>query len=94
MKIKQITKVISYKQANWLKRYIDFNSKLRQVAKKNGNKFEVDFFKLLNNSVYGKFIENLKNRMNFEIRSSDDNVRKLINSPKLANFKIFNEHMI
>ena len=32
--------------------------------------------------------------MNYEIRSSDENVRKLINSPRLANFKIFNEHMI
>ena len=94
MKIKRISKVISYRQSNWLKTYIDFNSKLRQVAKKNGNKFEVDFFKLLNNSVYGKFIENLKNRMNYEIRSSDENNRRLINSPRFANFKIFNEHMI
>ena len=61
---------------------------------KNANKFEVDFFKLMNNSVYGKFIENEKIRVTFEIRSNEEPIRKMINSPRLSNFKIFNENMI
>ena len=94
MKIRQIKKVISFKQSMWLKRYIDFNSSKRQEARRNKNDFESNFFKLLNNAVYGKFIENMKNRMNFQIRPDTQKIRKQINSPKVSAFKIFNEHMV
>ena len=86
--------MISFTQSTWSKKNIDFNTEKRIQAKRNKNAAEKDFFKLMNNAVYGKFIENVKNRINFEIRTNEDDVQKLINSPRIQNYRIFNEKMI
>src|SRR2546423_15681039 len=57
MVVDEVSEILSFDQTNWLAPYIAFNTEKRQGAK---NAFEKDFFKLMNNSVYGKTMENVR----------------------------------
>ena len=64
MVVEKVHEIISFKQSKWLESYISFNTQKRNKAK---NDFEKDFFIVLVNAAYGKFLENVRNRLDLEL---------------------------
>ena len=89
MVLKHIYEAIKFEQSLWMKPYIEYNTALRAKAK---NDFEKDFFKLMNNSVFGKTIENLRKRQRVSIvqpLTNPKKYKKLTSDPSFKNRKIF-----
>ena len=91
MILTKIHRAIKFSQAPWLKQYITYNTEKRKEA---NSSFEKDFFKLLNKSVYGKTIENLRKRRNVELINTEIQAEKLVSSPMFQNFKLFLEDLV
>ena len=66
LKITKIRRGITFEESTWLEKYINLNTKLRIEAKKSENNFEVDFFKIINNSVFEKHYTILEIRLIFD----------------------------
>ena len=76
MIVEKVHEIISFKQSEWLESYISFITQKRNKAK---NEFEKDFFKLLVNAAFGKFLENVRNRLELEL------IKKIIFKKLLIN---------
>ena len=85
-----IHRVVRYKQSRWLAPYIKKNQDLRIHA---ANEFEKDFFKLMNNAVYGKTCENLKKRSDIRLVTNETDRKKLSEKVECMGFKIFGESL-
>ena len=89
--LKKVHRVIQFNQKAWLKPYIDMNTKLRKEAK---NEFEKDFFKLMNNSVFGKTMENVRKHRDINLVTTDEKRNKLVLEPNYHTTKRFSENFL
>ena len=89
--LKKVHRVIQFNQEAWLKPYIDMNTELRKEAK---NEFEKDFFKLMNNSVFGETMENVRNHRDVKIVKTNEKRNKLVSEPNYHTTKHISENLL
>ena len=89
--LKLKNRVIEFNQEAWLKKYIDINTELR---KKASNDFEKDFFKLMNNAVFGKTMENMRKHRAIKLVRTDHKRNKLVSEPNYHTMKLISEIFI
>ena len=91
LQLKKMHHAIGFTQSPWLKSYIDFNKEKR---KNDQNDFEKDFCKLMNNSFFGKTMENMRKRVHVELVNNAKRFRKMCAKPNFQCFKIFNGDLV
>ena len=74
MKLIKIHRAIRFKQSVWMKEYKDLNTNLTAKATNN---FELDFFKLMNGSVFGRTCENIRNRQKIQLVTDEKEIIKI-----------------
>jgi len=89
--LKKVHRAIKFEQSAWLEPYIMKNTKLRTDAK---NEFEKDFFKLMNNSVFGKTIENIRNHRDMKLVTNEANYKKYVMKPNFKDSVVFDKNLI
>ena len=89
--MRKVRRVIQFNQEDWLKPYIDMNIKLRKVVKKD---FEKDLFKLMNNSLFGKTMENVRKHRDIKLVTTDEKRNKLVLEPNYHTTKLFSENVL
>ena len=90
LKLKKVHRVIEFEREAWLKEYIDVNTELR---KKATNDFEKDFFKLMNNAVLEKTMENVRKHRDIKLVKSDKKRNKLVSEPNFHTMKLIDNNL-
>ena len=90
LRLKKIHKVLTATQAAWMEPFITFNTLKRTAAT---SKFEKDFFKLMNNSCYGKLIEDIRKRMRVTAILNGARATRLTKKPQVSGFHILDEEV-
>ena len=90
MRLKSVNRMVKFKQRAWLRPWIEFNTNKRKEAKSD---FEKDLFELMNNAVYGKTMENVRNHIDFELVKTPERMQKCINNPNYRGTHIINDSL-
>ena len=90
LKLKKIHRAIRFNQSPWLRGYVEKNTACRAAS---STTFEKDFFKLMVNSVFGKTMENIRNRVDVRLVNSEKVARKLVAKPNFKRRTVFSEDL-
>ena len=90
LKFKKVHRIIEFNQKAWLKPYIDMNTELRKLAKDD---FEKDLFKLMNNAVFGKTMENIRKHRDIKLVTTDKKRNKLVSEPNYHTMNYISEDL-
>ena len=91
LRLDGIHRVIEFNQSPWLKTYGDFNTQLRTAA---ANDFKKDFFKLMNNSVFGKMMENIRKHRNTKLVTTEEKHLRTVMKPNFKSGVLFGENLM
>ena len=91
MKVVRIYGVLKFKQLDWLKKFVEYNTGKRTCAV---NEFEKDFFRLMVNCVYGKAMENLRKRVNVKLVNNEKDYVKCVSRPTFVSQKILDKNLV
>ncbi|XP_011700257.1 PREDICTED: uncharacterized protein LOC105457338 [Wasmannia auropunctata] len=94
LRITKIHRVLQFAQSPWLRDYIEQNTKFRVSA---NNEFEKNLYKLMNNAVFGKTIENVRNRVDVRLKTEWEGrygVEALIAKPNFHSRSVFSENLV
>ena len=91
LKLTKIHRILEFRQAPWMKTYIDFNTTMRKHAR---NSFEKDFFKLANNAVFGRTLMNVRKHRDVKLVTESEKIKKLSANPNFKGYVIFNENLV
>ena len=89
--LERIHQVIEFDQSAWMKPYIDFNAQLRTKAT---NHFKKDFFKLMNNSVFSKTMENIRKHRNIKLVMNKESYLKTVMKPSFKSGVLFGDNLM
>ena len=90
LKLKKVHRITKFNQESWLKPYIDMNTELRKIAK---NDFEKDLFKLMNNAVFGKTMENVRKHRDIKLVTTNKKRSKLVSEPNYHTMNYISEDL-
>jgi hypothetical protein len=91
LRIKKIHRVLEFSQSCWLKPYIDSNTRRRAAATSS---FQKDFFKLMNNAIFGKTLENKRKHKDIKLVTNPRKLEKLVQKPNFGSSVIINENLV
>ena len=90
LKLKKVHRITEFNQEAWLKPYINMNTELRKVAK---NDLKKDFFKLMNNLVFGKTMENIRKHRDIKLVTTNKRRSKLVSEPIYRSLNYISEDL-
>eukprot|EP01052_Picozoa_sp_SAG31_P017937 SAG31_NODE_1250_length_9118_cov_4.047344_6_plen_375_part_00 len=99
--VSKVHRVVTFRKEKWLKPYVDFNTSMRAKATTD---FEKDFYKLCVNAIFGKSMENLRNRVDIHFVTAQERwgkhatkkpltLQRKLASPLYNGHIIYNEHL-
>ena len=94
LRLKKIHHLLDFNQSQWLKQYIEFNTKKRIDAEKNGDKDAKALYKLMNNAVYSKTMESLTKRIDVTLVNNEKDYLKFTSKPSYMSNKIFDNNLV
>ena len=89
--LKKVHRILEFRKSAWMKAYIDFNTQKRKEANSEADK---NLFKLLNNAVYGKTMENLRKRIKIRIKKIQKDFLKYVSRPTYVSHNIFGKNLV
>ena len=94
LKLKKINHILEFNRSQWLKSNIEFNTEKRIEAEKNNDKDGKELFELMNNAIYRKTMENLRNRINVKLVNNKKDYLKCTSKPSYMSHKIFDNNLV